>query len=94
MPISIAWNHLTESEYEETMVQQENNHKNGLRAYSCSDDTGDAQISVYSIAPGLEAAFITAHMGNLDFSLFEKAIRSHYVGIHYCREGRIEQTVD
>lgn len=74
------------------MFQQEENQK--MRTYSFSDDTGDAQIVVYSIAPGIEAAFVTAHMGNLDFGLFEKTIQSHYAGIHYCKEGRIQQAID
>lgn len=87
----IASSQITESEYAITMFQQEENQK--MRTYSFSDDTGDAQISVYSIAPGIEAAFVTAHIGNLDFGLFEKAIQSHYVGIHYCKEGRIEQAI-
>ncbi len=76
------------------MFQQEYNQKTGMRAYAFSDDTGDAQISVYSIAPGIEAAFVTAHMGNLDFGLFERVVPHNYVGIHYCQEGRIEQAMD
>lgn len=90
----IALSQITESEYKTTMFQQEENQETKMRAYSCSDDTGDGQISVYSVAPGIEAAFVTAHMGNLDFGLFEKAIQSHYAGIHYCKEGRIEQAID
>lgn len=70
------------------------NQENEGKFYRFSDDTGDAQIAVYAIAPGIEAAFVTAHMGNLDFALFEKAVENHYVGIHYCREGRIEQAID
>lgn len=90
----ISWILITESEYNTTMFQQEENQKTKMRSYSFSDDTGDAQILVYSVAPGIEAAFVTAHMGNLDFGLFEKAIQSHYAGIHYCKEGRIEQAID
>lgn len=88
----IASSQMTESEYAITMFQQEENQK--MRAYSFSDDTGDAQISVYSIAPGIEAAFVTAHMGNLNFGLFERVVPHNYVGIHYCKEGRIEQAMD
>lgn len=76
------------------MFQQEEQHGSRAGTHFFSDDTGDAQICVYSAAPGIEAAFVTAHMGQLDFSLFEKTIEKHYVGIHYCREGRIEQAVD
>lgn len=68
--------------------------ENEMKTYTCTDDTGDAQISVYSVASGIDAAFVTAHMGNLDFALFEKEIQNHYVGIHYCKEGRIEQAVE
>lgn len=76
----------------EDMTEKKKEHD--TKVYSFSDDTGDAQISVYSIAPGVEAAFVTAHMGNLDFGMFEKPIQNHYAGIHYCREGRIEQGFD
>lgn len=76
------------------MFQYEEDQENKRKSYTFFDDTGDAQISVYSVAPGIEAAFVTAHMGNLDFGLFEKEILSHYAGIHYCKEGRIEQAID
>lgn len=76
------------------MFHPEENQPPKKRTYSFSDDNGDAQIAVYSVAQGIEAAFVTAHMGNLDFGLFEKAIQSHYAGIHYCKEGRIEQAID
>lgn len=59
--------------------------------YTYTDDTGDAQIAVYTPAEGVEVAYVTAHMGALDFGLFETRVQCHYLGIHYCREGRIEQ---
>lgn len=58
-----------------------------------ADDTGDAQIALYSVQPGVEAAYVSAHMGSLDFGLFEQSVQQHYVGVHYCREGRIEQAL-
>lgn len=65
----------------------------GKQEYCYADDAGDAQISVYDASPGVEAAYVTAHMGTLDFGLFERSIQRHYLGVHYCREGRIEQVV-
>ena len=62
--------------------------------YLYSDDTGDAQIVVYHIFPGIEVAYISVHMGNFDFALSKKEYRKQYVEIHYCKEGRIEQEVD
>lgn len=62
--------------------------------YSCSDDTGDAHVVVYRLFPGVEVAYISAHMGEFDFALVEKEYRHRYVGIHFCKEGRIEQEVD
>ena len=62
--------------------------------YVYSDDTGDARIVVYHLFPGVEVAYISIHMEYFDFSLTEKKYRNQYVGIHYCREGRIEQEMD
>lgn len=64
------------------------------REYTYSDEMGDAKIAVYSISAGVEVAYVTAHMGSLDFGLFEKSVQRHYVGIHYCKEGRIEQALN
>lgn len=76
------------------MFGQAENQEHQIRSHTFSDDTGDAQITVLPITSGIEAAFVTAHMGNLDFGLFEKSIQNHYIGIHYCKEGRIEQAID
>lgn len=62
--------------------------------YSYSDDTGDAQAIVYHLFPGVEVAYISVHMADFDFGLFEQGERKNYVSIHYCREGRIEQEVN
>lgn len=62
-----------------------------ITEYSMSDDTGDSHIVVYRPFSGVEVAYISAHMGEFDFSLIEKEYRHQYVGIHFCREGRIEQ---
>lgn len=65
--------------------------KKNITEYSYSDDTGDAHVVVYHLFPGVEVAYISAHMGEFDFSLIEKHYRHQYAGIHFCREGRIEQ---
>lgn len=62
--------------------------------YRCSNDTGDAHITVYHLFPGIEVAFVSVHMADFDFGLTEKGFRNQYVGIHYCKEGRIEQEVN
>lgn len=62
-----------------------------ITEYSFSDDTGDAHVIVYRPFSGIEVAYVSAHMGEFDFSLIEKGYRYPYVGIHFCREGRIEQ---
>lgn len=73
-----------------------NMHKEGknITEYSYSDDTGDAQATVYHLFPGVEVAYTSIHMANFDFGLFEHGERKNFVSIHYCREGRIEQEVN
>ena len=38
-------------------------------------------------------AYISVHMADFDFGLFEQGAGKIYVTIHYCAEGRIEQQV-
>ncbi len=68
-----------------------NEKDKNITEYSFSDDSGDAHVIVYRPFSGVEVAYISAHMGEFDFSLIEKYYRNRYVGIHFCREGRIEQ---
>lgn len=68
--------------------------ENNSIEYSFSDDSGDARVVVYRPFSGIEVAYISAHMGEFDFSLIEKTYHHQYAGIHYCREGRIEQETD
>ncbi len=68
--------------------------KKSIREYSYSNDTGDAQAVVYHLFPGVEVAYLSVHMADFDFGLFEQGNRKNYVTIHYCREGRIEQQVN
>ena len=65
-----------------------------FKEYSFNNDTGDAQVYVYHLFPGVEVAYITVHMADFDFGLFEEGERKNYVTIHYCKEGRIEQEVN
>ena len=62
--------------------------------YLYSDDSGDAQIMVYHVFPGVEVAYASVHMGDFDFGLTEKNFHEQFVGIHYCKEGRIEQEIN
>lgn len=62
--------------------------------YLYSDDTGDAQIIVYHLFPGVEVAYISVHMEHFDFALTEKNNCRRHVGIIYCREGRIEREIN
>ena len=62
--------------------------------YVFTDDTGDAQIIVYHVFPGVEVAYDSVHMGDFDFSLTEKKFHEQFIGIHYCKEGRIEQEIN
>ena len=52
-----------------------------------SNDTGDAAITVYEVFPGVELAYYTIHMDQLDLDTGEENL----IEIHHCREGRIEQ---
>lgn len=73
----------------ETMYQTEKQ----MKEYSYNDDSGDAQAVVYQLFPGVEVAYISVHMADFDFGLFEQGAGKNYVTIHYCAEGRIEQQV-
>ena len=66
----------------------------GKREYFFDNDTGDAQIIVYELFPGVEVAYTSVHMDRFDFTETEGAFRKRYVGFHYCKEGRIEQEAD
>lgn len=64
------------------------------KEYFYTDDSGDAQAYVYRLFPGVEVAYITVHMADFDFGLFEEGERKNCVTIHYCKDGRIEQEID
>lgn len=64
------------------------------REYFLENETGDAQIIVYDIFPGVEAAFVSVHMDQFDFQETQVCSSEKYIRFHYCKEGRIEQEVD
>ena len=64
-----------------------------ITEYAFNDETGDAHITVYHLFPGVEVAYVSAHMGDFDFALIEQKYRHNYVGIHFCKEGRIEREI-
>ena len=68
--------------------------ENNITEYSYTGDTGDAQAAVYRLCPGVEVAYLSVHMEELDFSLFDEEDRRNCAFIHYCRAGRIEQETE
>ena len=75
------------------MSRQDNEETQEIKRYSFSDETGDAESVVFRIFPGVEVTYTSIHMADFDFAIFEPGERTNYVGIHYCKEGRIEQEV-
>ncbi len=65
-----------------------------IKEHLYSDDAGDANATVYHLFPGVEVAYISVHMAKFDFGLFEQGERNHYVSVHFCKEGRIEQEMN
>lgn len=51
-----------------------NEAKKSIREYSYSDDRGDAQAVVYHLFPGVEVAYLSVHMADFDFGLFEQKL--------------------
>lgn len=72
---------------------QENEKTKDIKEYVYANETGDAQLTVYHIFPGVEVAYVSVHMVEFDFGLIEQELCENYIGIHYCREGRIEQEI-
>lgn len=56
--------------------------------YEWTDATGDAQIAVYRLFPGVELTFNSVHMESLTLG---RETRDTVVEIHHCIEGRIER---
>lgn len=64
-----------------------------IKEYFYTNQSGDAQITVYRVFPGIEIAYVSVHMMDFDFGLIEQDFCKNYVRIHYCKEGRIEQEI-
>ena len=62
--------------------------------YTVQNETGDARITIYHVFPGVEIAYISAHMDEFDLEFIDPKCRQNTAGIHFCREGRMEQEVD
>lgn len=72
-----------------TTIIQKNEQKT---EYFCSNDTGDARISVYHLYPGIDVSYLSLHMDSFDFTEVEQREGKRCVGFYYCKEGRIEQS--
>ena len=73
---------------------EKNTIQKNIIEYSYSDDKGDAKATVYHLFPGVKVTYLSVHMTDFDFSLFEDEKKENYASIDYCREGRIEQEMN
>ena len=64
-----------------------------IKEYVYTNETGDAQIIVYRLFPGVEVAYVSVHGMEFDFGMIEKESHKNCVSIRFCREGRIEQEI-
>lgn len=58
------------------------------RCHTFSNDTGDAQMTVYQVFPGITLSYNAVHMDSFELG---DAAEGNIIEIHHCREGRIEQ---
>ena len=56
--------------------------------HTFANDTGDAEVTVYHVFPGISLRYNAVHMDR--FELGDTA-EGNIIEIHHCREGRIEQ---
>lgn len=61
------------------------------KEYIFSNDVGDAIVTVYDVFPGVQLAYNSVHMDQMDLNT---ALEGKFIEIHHCREGRIEQEVE
>lgn len=61
---------------------------NQSRKYTFANDTGDAEITVHQVFPGIELCYNAVHMDRFELG---DAVQGSIIEIHHCREGRIEQ---
>ena len=59
------------------------------KVYTFSNVTGNAELAVYTVFPGIQVIYNSVHMDRFDLN-FRRA-EGNYIEIHHCREGRIEQ---
>ena len=58
------------------------------RRYTFANDTGDAEITVHQVFPGITLSYNAVHMDRFELG---SATEGSIIEIHHCREGRIEQ---
>lgn len=68
--------------------------RNIITEHKYNNETGDANVMLYHLFPGVEVAYMSVHMSDFDFEVFEKKEGKNYVSVHFCREGRIEQEMN
>lgn len=61
-------------------TKKEFHHENG---------TGDADLTVYTIFPGIQVVYNSVHMDQLELTRRNQA--GHFIVIQHCMEGRMEQ---
>ncbi len=61
--------------------------EDGSTLYSFVDDSGDSQMKVYSLLPGIN---LIHHSVHIDRSYLGAAKKGNVIEIHHCLEGRIE----
>ena len=61
-------------------TRKEFHHENG---------TGDADLTVYTIFPGIQVVYNSVHMDQLELTRRNQA--GHFIVIQHCMEGRMEQ---
>ena len=58
------------------------------RQHTFANDTGDAEVTVYHVFPGISLSYNAVHMDRFELG---DAAEGNIIEIHHCREGRIEQ---
>ena len=68
--------------------------RNIITEHKYNNETGDAKVMRYHLFPGVEVAYMSVHMSDFNFEVFEQKEGKNYVSVHFCREGRIEQEMN
>ena len=56
--------------------------------HTFANETGDAEVAVYQVFPGITLSYNAVHMDRFELG---EAAEGNIIEIHHCREGRIEQ---